>query len=85
MLVVPVAFDQPDNAARVVALGVARAVPAHRYSAAVAARELRRLLSDGAAARRAEALARDLAVENGVAAACAAIDGVRQARARLPR
>lgn len=85
MLVVPVAFDQPDNAARVAALGVARVVPASRYNAIVAARELGRLLSDDDAARRAKALARGLAEENGVAAACAAIGSVRQAPPRLPR
>ena len=40
MLVVPFAHDQPDNAARLVRLGVARTVSPHRYNADRAAHEL---------------------------------------------
>jgi UDP:flavonoid glycosyltransferase YjiC (YdhE family) len=46
MLVVPFAFDQPDNATRVTRLGVARTLARHRYTAANVAREIKALLSD---------------------------------------
>ena len=47
MLVVPFAFDQPDNAARAVKLGVARSLRIGRYTASRVTREL-----ENAAARR---------------------------------
>jgi len=40
MLVVPFAYDQPDNAARLIRLGVARTIGAASYTAARAVREL---------------------------------------------
>ncbi len=40
MLVVPFAFDQPDNAARLQRLGVARAIPRKHYTARRAYSEL---------------------------------------------
>ncbi len=43
-LVVPQAYDQPDNAARVERLNLGKSIPAHRYTAARAARALRDLL-----------------------------------------
>ena len=45
-LVVPYAHDQPDNAARLVRMGLARMVPRHRYTTARVAAELRQLLND---------------------------------------
>jgi len=59
-LLVPVSFDQPDNARRAAALGIARVLPFQRVSAARLARELRTLLDDRDVAARAEALARGL-------------------------
>jgi UDP:flavonoid glycosyltransferase YjiC (YdhE family) len=47
MLVVPFAHDQPDNAARVARLGVARVLQAQRYDARSATRRLRELLGGG--------------------------------------
>ena len=44
-LVVPLAFDQFDNAARVVALGVGRSLPHARLSARALCRDLEQLLS----------------------------------------
>jgi rhamnosyltransferase subunit B len=53
MLVMPCAWDQPDNAARVARLGIARIVPRNRYTPARVAAELRRLLDDPRYAQRA--------------------------------
>ena len=55
MLVVPFAFDQPDNAARLQRLGVARAIPRKHYTAKRAYAELSRLLTDPAYAASAGA------------------------------
>jgi UDP:flavonoid glycosyltransferase YjiC (YdhE family) len=53
MLVVPYGHDQPDHAARLTRLGLARRVPRARYDAATAAREIRLLLEDASYAARA--------------------------------
>lgn len=45
-LVVPMGFDQPDNAARLARLGVAKVIPAGRFTGARAARALDRLIGD---------------------------------------
>jgi rhamnosyltransferase subunit B len=44
-LIMPMGFDQPDNAARLVRLGVAEAIPATRFTAANVVPSLGRLLS----------------------------------------
>ena len=51
-LVMPMTFDQPDNAARLERLGVSRAVPPRRFAGARVARELDALLASDAVARR---------------------------------
>ncbi len=48
MLVMPCAWDQPDNAERAARLGICRTIPRHRYTPARVAAELRRLLDDPA-------------------------------------
>ena len=73
MLLVPFAFDQPDNAARLVRLGVARTIPRKQYNADRAWKELRELLSQPAYLRNATAAAQKLAEENGVQTAADAI------------
>ena len=50
-LVLPMGFDQPDNAARLVQLGVARAVPPRRVTGARLASEIEQLLGDSAVSR----------------------------------
>jgi UDP:flavonoid glycosyltransferase YjiC (YdhE family) len=74
MLVVPWGHDQPDNAERVRRLGVARTLDKNRYTARTAAAALSRLLDDPACAARAEEVGRRVRSEDGVAAACAAIE-----------
>jgi len=74
MLVVPFAFDQPDNAARLRRLGVARAIPRRQYTARRAYAELEHLLNDPAYAASAFAAGRKIADENGVQSACDTIE-----------
>jgi len=70
MLVVPYGFDQPDNARRVVRLGVARTIPLKSYTASTVARELRSLLGESRYATRAAEIGRIVQSEDGVNAAC---------------
>lgn len=76
MLVVPYSHDQPDNAARVARLGVAQVIPRQKFSAELAAAELRRLLADESCARRAAAAGASIAGEDGAGAACDAIERI---------
>jgi UDP:flavonoid glycosyltransferase YjiC (YdhE family) len=70
MLVMPYAFDQPDNAARLQRLGVARVIRRKDYTARRAAVELDRLLTDANYAEKAAEGARRVAAEDAVRAAC---------------
>lgn len=76
MLVMPYSHDQPDNAARIVRLGVGRMVPRARYTPSRAASELQRLLHDARYARKAAAIGLQVQQENGVLAACDALEDV---------
>lgn len=73
MLVMPCAWDQPDNAERVARLGISRIIPRHRYTPARAAAELRRLLDDPAYGRRASEVGEQVRQEDGVRVACDAL------------
>lgn len=81
-LVVPHGFDQPDNAARIVRLGVGDVLPASRYRADAATTLLRALLSDDGVASRAQRAAVVIRAENG---ARVAADVIEQAIARRLR
>jgi UDP:flavonoid glycosyltransferase YjiC (YdhE family) len=84
-LVVPHGFDQPDNAARVVRLGVGDVLPASRYSADRAAVKLRVLLTDEGVAARAQRAAAVIRVEEGARVAADVIEQAIARRAeRLP-
>ncbi len=74
MLVVPFSQDQPDNAARVVRLGVARSIPQSRYTAQRAASELRSLLEEPSYALKAKDVGLRVRAEDGVSKACDAIE-----------
>jgi rhamnosyltransferase subunit B len=82
MLVVPYAYDQPDNAERVARLGIARTLARNRYSGARAAREVRRLLDDASYAERAGEVGRRVRHEDGVRAACDALEALLPAARR---
>jgi len=74
MLVVPWAHDQPDNAYRIRKLDVGRSLKRSRYTARNVAAQLDRLLSDGRYTVSADLLKSKIAGEDGVGAACSAIE-----------
>jgi hypothetical protein len=75
-LIVPVAFDQPDNARRAQRLGVADVLPFKQVNAEHLAARLHPLLTDAGYAQRAKALAATLAGENGSVTAAEHIERV---------
>ena len=75
MLVMPCAWDQPDNAERAARLGIARIIPRHRYTSARAA-ELQRLLGTPSYSRRAAEVAELVQQEDGVRSACDALEAL---------
>ena len=76
MLVVPHAHDQPDNAQRLRRLGIARVLSPQRYKASRAADELKTLLEDPEYARKAAEVGEQVCLENGVRAACDALEAI---------
>jgi UDP:flavonoid glycosyltransferase YjiC (YdhE family) len=74
LLAMPFGFDQPDNAARLERLGVARVISPRKYAARRVAAELDRLRSDPAYASRAAEVARLVREEDGIRSACDAIE-----------
>jgi rhamnosyltransferase subunit B len=76
MLIVPFSHDQPDNAARMVRLGVAKVIGRRHYSAATATEALRGLVDDGAYRERGAAAAAQIQRENGAATAADVIEQV---------
>jgi rhamnosyltransferase subunit B len=73
-LVMPYAFDQPDNAARVHRLGVGLPVGRQRYSADRAASQLESLLQDPLYAQRASLIGEQVSSEQGVLRACESVE-----------
>jgi len=84
MLVMPYAFDQPDNAARLDRLGVARVIRRKDYTAKRAAAELDRLRSDARYGRCAAEAGRRVRAEDAVAAACYAVEECLGRRSAQP-
>jgi rhamnosyltransferase subunit B len=74
MLVMPCAHDQFDNAARVTRLGIARTISRKRYAPHRVAAELGQLLETPTYLQRASEIADGLRQEDGVAAACDALE-----------
>ena len=74
MLVVHYGHDQPDHAARLTRMGVARRIPRERYTAAVAIREIQALLEDRRYADRAAEIGARVRKETGTATACDLLD-----------
>ena len=70
MLVVHYSHDQPDHAARLTRLGVARGVPREAYNSAIAAREIKALLQDQKYTDRATEVGSRVRSETGVDTAC---------------
>ena len=74
MLAVPWSHDQPDNAERLRKLGVSRTIERSRYTAAKASEELDRLLNEPSYKTAAAQIARELAKEDGLGAACNSLE-----------
>lgn len=74
MLVMPCAWDQPDNAERVARLGISRTIARHRYTPARVARELQRLLDEPVYGRRAAEIGAEIRREDGARVACDALE-----------
>jgi UDP:flavonoid glycosyltransferase YjiC (YdhE family) len=75
-LIMPCAWDQPDDADRATRLGIARTIARSRYNPRRASAELRPLLEDPAYAQRAAEIAGKVCHEDGVSAACDAIGSI---------
>lgn len=73
-LVMPYAFDQPDNASRIARRGAGLTITRTRYRADRAALLVRRLLAESRFEARAAELARQVAGENGLERACDAVE-----------
>lgn len=73
-LVMPYGLDQPDNAARVQRLGISRTILREHYSAARLSAELRILIEDPTYMLKATEIGQRMSLENGVGAACNAIE-----------
>jgi UDP:flavonoid glycosyltransferase YjiC (YdhE family) len=72
-LACPFAFDQPNNARRLEALGVAEVILPHQHTARHFGEALRKLLA-GEASARARRLGELIRAEDGVARACAILE-----------
>lgn len=73
-LVMPYSHDQPDNAARVERLGTSQTIPCKQYVAKRVARQLEDLLEDPSYATKAAEIGNSMRAEDGVKAACDAIE-----------
>jgi rhamnosyltransferase subunit B len=80
MLVVPWAYDQPDNAERIRRIGAGRSLRRNRYRARRAAEELQQLLTHPSYEANARKASEIIAGENGVERACDAVDKVLRSR-----
>jgi UDP:flavonoid glycosyltransferase YjiC (YdhE family) len=79
-LIVPFAFDQPDNAAHAARLGCSRTLPRTKYLARRVAKELRALLGLPDYANSARAVGQQLRLENGAKMACDLMEAVLNAK-----
>jgi UDP:flavonoid glycosyltransferase YjiC (YdhE family) len=76
-LIMPYAFDQPDNAARMARLGVGLTVSRKRYTAARVTNQLESLVAPSFH-ERARDVGNQISAEKGLSAACEAIERVIQ-------
>ncbi|HKO56785.1 MAG TPA: glycosyltransferase [Thermoanaerobaculia bacterium] len=74
MLVMPFGGDQYDNAARIERLGVGRTIMRRQFTGSRAAAPLRELLASATVRDRAAEIGRQVRAEDGVRAACDAIE-----------
>jgi rhamnosyltransferase subunit B len=76
MLIVPYGWDQPDNAARIVRLGVGLNVARSHYSVDTAVAALKSILESPRISARAAEVGYQVAAEDGLGAACDAIESM---------
>ena len=76
MLIMPYSHDQPDNARRMKRLKVARVIQRKDYTPNRVARKVAAMLAEPRYAERAESVAKQLAQEDGVRAACNELEGL---------
>jgi rhamnosyltransferase subunit B len=81
-LVMPYSFDQPDNAARMVRIGVGLSLRRQRYRADRVAQQLDKLLGTQSYDSRARDAGRRVSAEKGVALACDAVECALAMRAQ---
>src|SRR5262249_32038570 len=79
MLIMPSAWDQPDHAERVTRLGIARTISRNRYTPDRVAAELREFLDNPAYSQRAAEIGEQVRNEDGVQAACEALEALLHA------
>lgn len=84
-LVVPMSFDQPDNAYRVECLGVGRSIRPRDYVAENVASELGQLLGDGGIRARCQEVSAKCAETQAVRVACDAIEELVESRVVIGR
>ncbi len=73
-LVMPMAHDQPDNATRLIRLGVGEALPPKRFRGPAVARAIERLVTSPRVAQACRAIAERMQHENGLKAAADVIE-----------
>jgi rhamnosyltransferase subunit B len=78
MLIMPYSHDQPDNARRMRRLKVARAIQRANYTPLKVARKLKAMLAEPRFALRARSVAHQLEREDGVRAACDALEQLHE-------
>jgi rhamnosyltransferase subunit B len=83
MLIMPYSHDQPDNARRMKRLGVAKVIQKAKYTPEKVAHKVRKILDDSQIAHTAKAVAEKLGKEDGVKAACDALEELH-ARSSAP-
>ena len=84
MLIMPYSHDQPDNARRMRRLGVGRVIQRANYTPMRVARTLREMLDEPKFIHKAELAAEKLGREDGVRAACDALEGLYEGTGREP-
>src|SRR6202000_493098 len=80
MLVMPYSHDQPNSPRRVRGLGVARVIRRRRSTAELAARKIALLLDSPRMCRRAARIGEQLRSEDGLNAACDALEALQKSR-----
>jgi rhamnosyltransferase subunit B len=82
MLIMPYSHDQPDNARRMRRLKVSRTIQRANYKPARVARKVRAMLDEPKFAEQAEAVAQQIAGEDGVKRACDALEALHARKSR---